>query len=121
KETNFIWQDGNIIKIIEYDLASGGKNETDFEYYTDKEVRALPFTFNNAFELLLFQPAINFGNHMKNPLKKQILHAQDINGNPVLNNIDFTNYIVDDNNYVLQFKASGFGTSSNFTFKYKCF
>jgi hypothetical protein len=100
KETNFIWQNGNVIKIIEYNLASGGKNETDFEYYTDKEVRSLPFTFNNAFELLLLQPAINFGKHLKNPLREQIVHAQDINGNPVLNSIYFTNYILDDNNYV---------------------
>ncbi|HEX5150389.1 MAG TPA: hypothetical protein VFW07_03010 [Parafilimonas sp.] len=121
KETGFTWQDGNVVQTIEKNLAAGGKTITDFTYYTDRIIKQQPFIFTQAFELLLFQPLVDFGNRMKNPVKSQVVHATDNNGNPIDLSYNYNKYVVDDNDYLMGFNISRGSATTTFSFGYVCF
>lgn len=122
KRVHFTWQNGNVIEMTETNVLTGYQTITGFEYYTNRVTRLFPFTFTNVFELLMFQPLINTGNPLRNPVKMQTIHAIDFDGKPVMVNYNYKRYFIDANNYVTGFTiADDYGTSTNFSFAYSCF
>ncbi len=108
--------------MTETNVLTGYQTVTSFEYYTSRVTRLFPFTYTNVFELLMFQPLINTGNSLRNPVKMQTIHAIDFDGKPVMANYNYKRYFIDDNNYVTGFTiADDWGTSTNFSFAYSCF
>ena len=121
-EMSFTWMNGNIVQVVENNLAGGNMTVTDYDYYTGRLVKSFPFVFTRAFELLLLQPAINTGNFMLNPIKSATIHSFDVNGNPVNTSYSYESYTIDENDYVLGFIiSSGYGSTTNFSFNYTCF
>lgn len=122
-EMNFIWENGKLKKITEEFPNAGMRKETVFEYYTNRTVESLPWVNFVALELVMFQPAIDFGNAIKNPIKKSSVTAFDASGN-ILSayTLDYKNYVVDDNQYVIaKSLADDFNQKSSYTFGYTCF
>lgn len=122
-EMNFTWENGNVTKLTEEFPGSGQRKETVYEYYTTKTVNASPWVSFSALELLIFQPAINFGNSSINPVKKITVTSFDASGNIMsVYALDYKNYIIDNNKYILaQSIADDFNQRNRFGFQYRCF
>ncbi|MBC8045647.1 MAG: hypothetical protein H7Y00_02525 [Fimbriimonadaceae bacterium] len=116
-DMSFTWQNGNIIKIVEnYPLAAQTK-EITYEYYMDKTVRQMPFVVESVVELLMFQPALNMGKQLRNPLKKI---SFTVIGGTITN--FFSDYIIDNNGYVFNMsRIDNSGLRTDFVFNYNCF
>ncbi len=115
-ETSYQWVNGNITSTIHKNPFNGGDSTlVEYEYHK-KEVRSFPFTDFDAFELVFFQPLLNFGKSCKNPPRKKIFHG--INDKVVYS---YDSYIIDANNYVLSCRMSDGQRSTDFSFRYRCF
>jgi hypothetical protein len=123
REVAFIWNDGVITKAIERFPFLGYKTEIEYEYYTDKTVKSLPYTATTLPELFYFQPVISFGNHVRHPLKMSTTKIFDNRDKLVTSYTrTFNGYIVDNNGYVLHFtEANEYGARTRFSFDYTCF
>lgn len=114
----FTWNNGNITKMTQTSFITGTSLEYEYEYFTNKPVKAMPFIYTEAQELMMYQPVINWGTPVKNlPIKMKIrLSATNIY------TYDFYGYVIDDNDYVQSMRLDREGGSAiNFNFQYKCF
>ncbi len=116
-KTIFTWDNGNITKLKQTNLITGSVLEYHYEYFTDRLVKAMPFFYVQAQEILMYQSALNFGNSLKNLPKTMKIHFSPTN----IYTYDFYGYIIDDNDYVQSMRlALAGGTSINFNFEYRC-
>ncbi|HZG25371.1 MAG TPA: hypothetical protein VEZ17_12360, partial [Chitinophagaceae bacterium] len=119
--TIFTWQNGNMTKMTQTSLITGLSLEYHYDYFTDKPVKAMPFFYVQAQEILMYQSAVNFGNPVKNLPKSMKLYITPAN----VYTYNFYRYVIDDNDYVQTMRLSqgDYNNSSGikFNFQYKCF
>jgi hypothetical protein len=120
-ETIFTWENGNMTKMTQTSLITGLSLEYHYDYFTDKPVKAMPFFYVQAQEILMYQSAVNFGNPVKNLPKSMKLYITPAN----VYTYNFYRYVIDDNDYVQTMRLSqgdyNNGSGIKFNFQYKCF
>lgn len=124
-ELNYTWTNGNLTKIVLTITNSLQKQEFLYEYDQSKTAKNF-LCFFPSFEILYNQSAIDFGKNSTNVLSKSTIKYYDNTG--ALNKTEVSNYssyVMDANNNVKSFTATGDGSvypgDTKYLLTYKCF
>lgn len=121
---NYTWTGGNLTKAVVQQVGSTEKFEYDYQYDLSKTAKNF-ICFFPSTELFWVQSAINFGKNSVNALTSSTIKIYDAIGNVLTESANYSNYIIDANNYVKSFSIVGDGSvlpgDTRYVLSYKCF
>ena len=124
-EATQTWTNGNLMKIVLQQIGSSAKTEIEYQYDLSKQPKNFLILLANS-ELLYFQSAVNTGLNSVNAVTKSTVKEYNDAGNLETSDVaEFSNYIMNANNYVTSFNISDattvYGGNVRYTLSYKCF
>lgn len=124
-ESTHTWTNGNVTKIVLQQIGTAAKTEIEYEYDLTKQPKNFLIFFPNS-ELLYFQSAVNTGVNSVNAVIKSTVKEYNDAGNLESSEVAlFSNYVINNENYVTAFNISDattvYGGNVRYTVGYKCF
>jgi hypothetical protein len=126
QEINFTWTNGNLTKTVISAPGSLEKIEVDYQYDLTKAPKSFISLFPN-YEIVYLQSAINYGRNSTNVISQSTITNYDATtGEPTgAVTAQYTNYVIDADNYVRSFDIVGDGAlipgDTKYALSYRCY